>query len=97
MATFIEAHSEGVPVFPAPAYTAAVIDEEVQKLLRKADDRAQENREAHRAEFDRLVEALLQKEELLYEETEEILGKPSAAQVDGRPPTEAIFAPGTQK
>jgi cell division protease FtsH len=77
--------------------TASVIDEEVQKLLREADHRAQEILESHRAELDRLVEALLQKEELLNEEIEEILGKPSAAQVDGRPPTDAIFAPGTQK
>jgi cell division protease FtsH len=54
--------------------TASVIDEEVQRLLRDADQRAYELLEGHRADLDRLVEALLQKEELYKEEIEEILG-----------------------
>ncbi len=55
--------------------TAAVIDQEVQKLLREADDRAYDLLQGHRPDLDRLVEALLQKEELLKEEIEEILGR----------------------
>jgi cell division protease FtsH len=79
--------------------TATVIDEEVQKILREADLRAYEILEGHRAELDRLVEALLQREELLHEEIEEILGRPavgSTASVDGKPPAgpEVVFAPG---
>jgi cell division protease FtsH len=75
--------------------TATIIDEEVQKILREADNRAYELLERHRADLDRLVEALLQKEELVREEIEEILGKLVKPQeVDGKPPVEAIFAPG---
>lgn len=54
--------------------TAAIIDEEVQKLLREADERAYQILETHRDKLDQLVEALLQKEELLKEEIDEILG-----------------------
>jgi cell division protease FtsH len=53
--------------------TAQVIDEEVQRILREADERAYELLSTHRAELDRLVEALLQKEELLREEIDGIL------------------------
>jgi cell division protease FtsH len=57
---------------------AKIIDEEVQKLLREADERAYHLLETHRPELERLVEALLQREELLREEIDEILtgGKP---------------------
>jgi ATP-dependent metalloprotease FtsH len=55
--------------------TAHVIDEEVQKLLREADERAYHLLEQNRDKLDRLVEALLQKEELLKEEIDMILGK----------------------
>src|SRR4029077_8043488 len=48
--------------------TAHVIDDEVQKLHREADERAFHLLETHRGMLDRLVEALLQKEELLKEE-----------------------------
>jgi cell division protease FtsH len=54
--------------------TAHVIDDEVQKLLREADERAFHLLETHREMLDRLVEALLQKEELLKEEIDKILG-----------------------
>jgi cell division protease FtsH len=53
--------------------TAAVIDEEVQKLLREADDRAYELLKEHRDKVERLVEALLKKEELLKDEIDQIL------------------------
>ncbi len=44
--------------------SAQVIDEEVQRLLREADERAFELLNQHRPELDRLVEALLENEEL---------------------------------
>jgi cell division protease FtsH len=53
--------------------TAATIDEEVQKLLREADEHAYELLKAHRDQVERLVEALMQKEELLREEIDQIL------------------------
>ena len=69
--------------------TAVLIDEEVQKLLREADERAFELIQGHRDDLDKLVAALLQKEELLKDEIEEILGitKPSRADADGKPLT----------
>jgi cell division protease FtsH len=75
--------------------TAQTIDEEVQKLLREADQRAFELLQAHRADLERLVEALLQREEMQREEIDELL-KGSAAGVDGQP-TDAVFAPGSPK
>jgi len=54
--------------------TAAIIDEEVQKLLRQADKRAEELLRGHQEYLDRLVEALLEKEELQKDEIEVILG-----------------------
>jgi cell division protease FtsH len=79
--------------------TASVIDEEVQKVLREADKRAYELLESHRADLDRLVEALLEKEELYREEIEEILGK--VAKVNGdvlaAGPNAGILAPGGVK
>jgi cell division protease FtsH len=78
--------------------TAGVIDEEVQKLLRDADQGAYALLEAHRAELDRLVEALLQREELLRDEIEEVLGKPPQGPAeDGKPAGDVVFAPGSDK
>ena len=76
--------------------TAEVIDEEVQKLLREADERAYELLEKHRHDLDRLVEALLQREELQREEIEQILKEDHTPTADGRP-TDAVFAPGSTK
>ncbi|MCI0463422.1 MAG: ATP-dependent zinc metalloprotease FtsH [Gemmataceae bacterium] len=76
--------------------TASVIDEEVQRLLREADQRAYELLEKQRADLDRLVEALLQREELMREEIEQILGESKSAPLDGRP-SEKVFAPGSAK
>ena len=77
--------------------TATVIDEEVQRILRDADQRAYELLEGHRPELDRLVEVLLQKEEIYREEMEEVLG-PRKSPLDGQPgPNTAVFAPGSAK
>jgi cell division protease FtsH len=82
--------------------TAAIIDEEVQRLLRDADQRAFEVLENHRDDLDRLVEALIHKEELHQEEIEELLGKRPAAEekrkTEKQPITDGIsFAPGGPK
>jgi cell division protease FtsH len=53
--------------------TALVIDQEVQRILRDADEQAYELLRANRDKVERLVEALLQKEELLREEIDQIL------------------------
>jgi cell division protease FtsH len=76
--------------------TAATIDDEVQRILREADQRAYELLDSHRPQLDRLVEALLQREELHREEMEEILGESKSVAVDGRA-AEAVCAPGSQK
>ena len=53
--------------------TAAVIDEEVRRILREADDHAFNLLKDHRHLMERLVEALMQREELLREEIDAIL------------------------
>src|SRR5579871_3958460 len=53
--------------------TAEVIDEEVRRILREADEQAYQLLKDHREQVERLVEALLQREELLREEIDEIL------------------------
>jgi cell division protease FtsH len=53
--------------------TAQVIDEEVQKLLREADQRAFDLLRDNREELDRIVEALLEREELDRKDIEELL------------------------
>jgi cell division protease FtsH len=71
---------------------AQIIDEEVQKLLREADERAYNLLMANRDKMDRLVEALLQREELSREEIEQITGvhrKDNDGSVNG-----VVIAPG---
>src|SRR5579875_1727368 len=53
--------------------TAAIIDEEVQKLLREADERAYDLLKANRDKVERIVYALMQREELLREEIDALL------------------------
>jgi cell division protease FtsH len=53
--------------------TASLIDEEVRRLLREADEQAFTLLKTNRNLVERLVEALLAKEELLREEIDEIL------------------------
>jgi cell division protease FtsH len=78
--------------------TASVIDEEVQKLLREADNRAYEMLEGHRSELDRLVELLLQREEVYREDMEEIFGPRKPSTYDGQQTANnAVFAPGSVK
>ncbi len=53
--------------------TAKIIDEEVARILREADDRAFHLLQTHRDMMDRLVEAPLAREELLKEEIDAVL------------------------
>lgn len=79
--------------------SASVIDEEVQKLLREADEQAYSLLEKHRPQLDRLVEGLLQKEELLKEEIDQILGvKPERddGELEAEPPVPSFAAPAIQ-
>ena len=62
--------------------TASIIDEEVRRLLREADENAYHLLEKNRHLVEKLVEALLLKEELLREEIDQILGVES----NGVPP-----------
>jgi cell division protease FtsH len=64
--------------------TAQVIDEEVQRLLREADQRAYELLEQHRPDLERLAEALLHREEMTREEIDQLL-KSQANGQDGQP------------
>jgi cell division protease FtsH len=72
--------------------TAKVIDEEVQHLLREAESRALHLLETHRPELDRLVEALLTREELMRDEIDKIL-RESRPDFDGKPREEVMAAP----
>jgi cell division protease FtsH len=57
--------------------TAAVVDEEVRRILREADDHAYNLLKDHRHLMERLVEALMQREELLREEIDALLKEES--------------------
>jgi cell division protease FtsH len=81
--------------------TAQIIDEEVQRLLREADQRAYEVLEQHRADLDRLVEMLLQREEMHRDEIDQMLRESNGVVP---PPPEPkpgddhmVFAPGSSK
>jgi cell division protease FtsH len=74
--------------------TAVIIDEEVQRMLREAEQRAFELLQEHRTDLDRLAEALLQREELQRDEIDQLLQQDSSR--DGKP-TDAVFAPGAPK
>jgi cell division protease FtsH len=55
--------------------TAQLIDEEVARILRDADERAYRLLEEHRDDLDRVTEALIEREVLTERELEEIIGK----------------------
>jgi cell division protease FtsH len=76
--------------------TAQMIDQEVQRLLREADERAYTLLQEHRADLDRLTEALLHREELQRDEIDQLLKDVKTPAADGRQ-TDAVFAPGSPK
>jgi len=62
--------------------TARIIDEEVQKLLREADQGAYDLIVERRVELEKLVDALVKNEELDREEVEKLLGIPPRKPVE---------------
>jgi cell division protease FtsH len=61
-------------------HTQQVIDEEISRILREADEHAYRTLEDHRDEMERLTEALIEKEVLTMAEIEELIGKRVADQ-----------------
>ncbi len=59
-------------------HTAQIIDEEVARILREADERAYHLLEEHRDEMERLVEALIEREVLTVNEIVDLIGKRAA-------------------
>jgi cell division protease FtsH len=68
--------------------TAAVIDAEVQRILREADEQAYTLLEKNQDRLERLVEALLQREELLRDEIDQILSESNG--IVAGPPTNTL-------
>jgi cell division protease FtsH len=56
-------------------HTAQLVDEEVGRILREADERALRLLEGHRDELERVTEALIEREVLSVAEIEEMVGK----------------------
>jgi cell division protease FtsH len=56
--------------------TAQVIDREVQKLLRAADEKAYQLLQTHRTGLDKIVDALLEREDLDKKDIDELLSPP---------------------
>jgi cell division protease FtsH len=71
-------------------HTAQLIDEEVGRILREADDRAYRILLEHRDELERVTEALIEREILSVAEIEEMIGKPAT---DGSEPDEPPLEP----
>ena len=62
-------------------HTAQLIDEEVSRILREADDRAFHLLEEHRDDLERLTEALIEREVLSVGEIEALIGKRPGAPI----------------
>jgi cell division protease FtsH len=77
--------------------TAKIIDEEVQRLIREADEKAFEHLEKHRHELDVLADSLLQREELSRDEIDKLLRENNIVAADGQAGTAVVFAPGSPK
>ncbi len=75
--------------------TARLIDEEVQRILRDADQRAYDLIVEHRADMEKLVDALMQDEELDREEVEKLLGVAPSASKSAKPGEGIVIQPGT--
>ncbi|HET6575978.1 MAG TPA: ATP-dependent zinc metalloprotease FtsH [Fimbriiglobus sp.] len=73
--------------------TAKVIDEEIQRIVHEALARASELLAKHRADLDKLVDALLMHEELDREEVEQVLKGVPPADLRKVPPPAATAGP----
>jgi cell division protease FtsH len=69
-------------------HTAQVIDEEVARICREADERAFRTLEENREELERVTEALIEREVLSVREIEELIGKRTGAPAET--PVEAV-------
>jgi cell division protease FtsH len=69
--------------------TQGIIDEEVERLLKEAEERAAALLTAHRDALDRIVELLLERETIDGDEARAALGEPAAADV-ARSPEKAL-------
>jgi cell division protease FtsH len=72
--------------------TQQVIDEEIQRILRDADERAYRTLEEHRDEMERLTEALIEREVLTVQEIEELVGKRAGDMTAGSEPTSVVVS-----
>ncbi len=63
-------------------HTQQLIDEEISRILREADDRAYRLLEEHRDELDRISDSLMEREVLTVVELEELIGKRAAGAID---------------
>ncbi len=70
--------------------TANAIDEEVQKLLREADERAYFLLDQNRDKLEALVDALLEREELLRDEIEKVLRGEKLPPIEPTPPKKEL-------
>lgn len=78
-------------------HTQQVIDEEIARILREADERAFRLLQDHRDDLDRMADALIDKEEISVKEIQELVGKRVGASEDhpeeGPPrPEEAVVS-----
>ncbi len=73
---------------------AEVVDQEVQRLLREADQRAYDLLANHRPELDKLVEALLEHEELTRDQLEQLLGSEANGLESDETSSRPVYAPG---
>jgi cell division protease FtsH len=71
-------------------HTAQIVDEEVTRILREADERAFRLLEEHRDELERLTEALVEREVLTLAEIEELIGKRPGGVVDAAAAGEVV-------
>jgi cell division protease FtsH len=62
-------------------HTAQMIDEEVSRILREADERAYRLLEEHRDELEKLTDALIEREVLTVGEIEELIGKRAGVKI----------------
>jgi cell division protease FtsH len=73
-------------------HTAQVIDEEIARILREADERAYRLLEEHRDDLERLTEALIEREVLTVGEIEDLIGKRAGGRPDGEPAGDEVAA-----
>jgi cell division protease FtsH len=86
--------TEEVRSRPYAEATQRVVDEEVGKLLREAEDRARVMLSEHRDALDRLTELLLERETVDGTDVDEVLGRiPGRAQPIGATGHSATAAP----